>query len=190
LGQYVETELSIPVVDTYAEYYVGPTDPGGSTQYVSAIRPELIKDGFIRVNDLDTPLEKLSTDRYDLISNKTQPGTPSCFTYDPIAPSGIVKFWPVPNLSATVKLRIVAEPFSEITSYTTELNSYFPKAYLVALRWTLAAELCPEYGQEVPPFVLAKARSAKKKVEEIILARSMTTMDLSNTISVGNIYIL
>lgn len=167
----------VPVVSGTGDYYLGTTDPGG-VQFVSTQRPEMIQHAFWRDADSDTPLTPLSVDEYDSIPNKSAPGTPGSYYYDAQVPCGILKLYPKPNTSGTVVIRSNAAPLADV-GLTTVLESVFTKLEIVALKWTLAAELCPEFGIAVSALVASRASTTRTKAEEIIFARNMKTLNLT-----------
>ncbi|RJO60813.1 MAG: hypothetical protein C4542_08165 [Dehalococcoidia bacterium] len=56
-------------------------------------------------------------------------------------------------------------PFVEIDAANVDDDIGLPGEYLLALRWNLAAELVPEYGKEVLPYVIIRARQTKDTIK-------------------------
>ena len=52
-------------------------------------------------------------------------------------------------------------PFVEITTSNADTDINLPGAYLLALRWNLAADLAPEYGKNVSSSVYERAKETK-----------------------------
>jgi len=150
-------------------------------------RPERIVSAFLRdVSNNDTPISVLtSRAEYDGISDKQASGTPACVFYDATLPTGTLLVWPVPN--DTLGLHImVPEPFTRLTSLTTDLATVFPPGYEAAIRWNLGFELCPMYGKQISPEHMAKVKSSREKMISTHFARTVAPVDVNAQVGAGS----
>jgi len=108
-------------------------------------RPLRITDARLRLDgDIDIPVTKLSRDGYFKIPNKTNPGNPTQFYYDPQLTSGIIRLWAAPDdVQKTLRFTFTRsiEDFDNIND-----NPDFPQEWLNPLVWGLADQLKADYG--------------------------------------------
>jgi hypothetical protein len=143
----LESLLVYTLVDRPLETVVGVADyllgPGGAWAHP---RPNGIERVWCTTSaGRDRLLEELEDGEYAAIADKSrQSATPEVWTYLPALPSGVLRVWPVPGGPSTLHLHV----WEVLGSFAT-LDSDVPLApgYPRALRWALAQELAPEYGQ-------------------------------------------
>lgn len=95
--------------------------------------------------DQDTPLWPYTYKEYFDLPNKTSPGIPTSFTYNPQRDTGILYIWPVPSeVSDKIKFTF-ARPLQDfdIASNTPD----FPQEWLEVLSMQLAVRLSPRFGK-------------------------------------------
>ncbi len=68
-------------------------------------------------------------------------------------------------------------PFVEITAANVDNAINLPGEYLLAFRWSLAADLAPEYGKEVSRYVFIRAKETK---DVIRMLNGIVPKDFSN----------
>lgn len=169
----------------------------GTTIFLTSALPSAAASGAIVVNyqtDLIRPLKVLAARRYQFaasdatpieipmaimsridyanLPNKTVPGTPTQFFYDPsltdglqslaVGAPGIGQFfvWPAPanNLSA---VRFTAQ--RPLQDFVTQANTAdLPQEWISALRYNLAVELAAEYDCPAQRFAMIKALADEK----------------------------
>ncbi len=126
---------TITLVAGTATYTLGPAGTG--------IRQMRVLEGYYRdVNNIDRPLDMLSWNDYNALSNKTQQGVVTGFFVDKQALNTAVTMWLVPDATAalgTVRL-LVQDPVTNVISLTEAMN--FPNEWYMALHWGLADEIC------------------------------------------------
>jgi hypothetical protein len=189
LGEWNSVESGIPysrevshalTVGDYS-YTVGPSGN------FDAQRPERIAGAFLRdASDNDTPIKVLTArEEYDGIGNKTAQGSPDRVFYDPTWPTGTLLVWPVPNAALALHL-LIPEPFTKLTSLTTDLTTVFPPGYEAAIRWNLGFELCPMYGKSISPEHLGKARASRDKLVSVNFSRTVAPVDVAGQVGAGS----
>ena len=102
-----------------------------------------INKAYLRIDDDDTPLERMSWASYQDIENKEESGEPLAITIDPDVSSNQIVVWPVPlaadtlYLLGTIKLKDFADPDGK--------GNISPN-WELALVYALGLELAPSYG--------------------------------------------
>ena len=131
-------------------------------------RPNRITHGFTRYSELDFTIEVTMTQsRYLEILYKAQPGPwPIVAWYNPQMPYGLINFYQTPGQSAELHL------FTDTILQDLTLNQTFvlPSGYSRALKWSLAKELCAEYG-----FPLTEAIS-KHAAESLAMVKALNAL--------------
>lgn len=122
-----------------ATYDIGPTSATLTTQ-----RPLKIMDMYVRLNNVDFPVQEIDYREYDLISVKNVSITyPSYFYYNPTFPNGSLALYPIPNQNISVFIRYQ----NFLASFATlDTNNNYPPTYDLALKWGLASMLCTMTG--------------------------------------------
>jgi hypothetical protein len=130
-------------------------------------RPLRINSAFVRVSTLDYPVVPLNIAQYELIGLKTLNGPwPRAFYYQPSDPVGNITFWPVPDNG---EMHMFADTLLQRFS-SLEDSVILPEGYSLALRWSLAEQLIPEYpatgaAAEVRQLIPAYAATARAWVK-------------------------
>ena len=168
------TEYTLTPVAGTASYTVGT----GAT--VSQHAPLKIHQAWNRVSNNDSPLIILPYHDYNMLGNKTSPGTPSQIYYKtPAGPAGsemvgTVYLYPVPDAnfvttnSGTIKFTGTAA-FQDADSSSNNLD--FPSCWLQAIIWGVADQMCYQVG--VP--LAERAMIAKKAQQETQMALNYGT---------------
>lgn len=129
------------------QYSIGP---GGDFQ-VDAVtgagvdRPLRITSAYTRISELDFTIDTEWDERtYNsfLLKNQPAPWPLGCW-YNPTYPLGLLNFYPAPSGGGELHL-FTDQIFTQFLSLTQVVN--LPRGYNRALKWSLAAELCAEYG--------------------------------------------
>lgn len=136
----------------------------GSGGTIDTDRPLSIEEGsFVRLNNVDYPLQVITGEQYAAIPDKTTSSTIPEYVYlDGNVPTATAYFWPVPSASVTVHLRLR----KQLSSFTDGVDYDLPQGYVRALVWSLQEEVAPMFGRDPALFTLkaAKARSNIKRV--------------------------
>ena len=151
----IKTTSALNLSASTGSYTIG----SGATWNIS-YRPLDILRAYLRDTDnIDRPLEIISKQRYDMLSNKTQEGVPSCIyfdaTYDGSSNQGststaTVYVWPEPDTAAATEYDVILvyqRPLLDFNASTDELD--MPQEWYNAVRLNLALALAPEYGMPV-----------------------------------------
>lgn len=140
------------LVPGQASYTIGP---GGN---FSTTRPIRVSPSFSRINGTDFPIQTWGMAEYSQVTVKSIGGIPERMVYLNEYPLGQIILYPVPAAASTLFLscdRVLATP----ALLSTALS--FPPGYEKALRYTLAVNLCPEYGIEPSVIIQQIAASSK-----------------------------
>lgn len=115
----------------------------GQASYTLALREVRIPEGYyIDANDVSRPLDLLTINTYNALSNKTQQGSVTGFLPRVLQTTSTVTFWQVPDATAatgSVQL-LVQDPVTTLVNLTDTMS--FPMEWYIALHWGLAAEIC------------------------------------------------
>ena len=133
----------------------------------NTVRPTKILNGvFIRdSNDSDHPVAVVTRSRYQRIGKKSNTGRPVVLYYEPHYPLGIIYFDTEPTSTESVHFDSL-KPITEITDLSATLT--LPPEYKRALRFNLAMELAPEFGDiKLPDFVVTMADDSKGALERV-----------------------
>jgi hypothetical protein len=154
----------------------------GSTSYtygdggdLDSVRPVSVTNVYYRdTNNIDYPVEMITSDQYDSIYSKTlSTGIPTVVYFNPAYPLSEIYPWP---LSSAGTLFISAKkPLLNLSTYNTVL--VLPVGYERLLRYALAVELMPEYGIQNAQ-VLGMMMEAKASIKRTNSRSSVLTVNL------------
>jgi hypothetical protein len=161
-------------------YMVNNTQTVGPITFTSyAVRPLRINSAFVRVvnsvtGTLDFPVSILNVGQYELIGIKTLPAPwPRALYYQPSEPLGVINYWGNPSQACEMHLfcSAVLNQFQTLTD-----DIVLPQGYAIALRYSLAELLMPEYPvasgassetRALVPKYAAQGRSFVKRVNQV-----------------------
>ncbi len=122
----------------------------GTAGDINTARPVRLTNAFLRDTTNDYPVEIISQNQWDSIPEKSDTGRPFCLFYNPTYPLGSVYFYYLPDLAYTLFL----DSEKDLGTFTGTTDTItLPPEYMAAIRWNLAAELCPSYKKAPPPKV-------------------------------------
>ncbi len=150
-------------------------------------RPLRLNSGFARVAMLDYPISVLNVEQYELIGLKTLAGPwPRAVYYQPSIPNGVLTFWPIPSGTAEMHLfaDILLAQFTTLSDVVT-----LPQGYLMALRYSLAELLIPQYpatgaAQETRQYIPGYAANARAWIKRVN-AQPAQTAQFDNALLAG-----
>ncbi len=124
----------------------------GSGQTVNLNKPLKLIQAWIRntTSNVDTPLEIITRQEYNMLGNKTSSGRPSQLHYDPLVSTGKIRLFPTPDSNAATNDEVwivYQEEFSPMTASGTVLD--FPPEWEEAVTWGLAERLAYSFGLPV-----------------------------------------
>lgn len=131
-----------------------------------------IDQAFVRDNGTDIELEVYSESEYQSIPVKSSQGTPLAINYDRGA---TVRLWPIPSTALTLRL-IALVPFTELALSDTIV---YPAEYQQALRYSLARDICSEYGAAWTAELEAKYQEAIGVIKAMNLSQSLTSLQFN-----------
>lgn len=122
---------------------------GSITLTTYAVRPLRINSAFVRLTNtvtgtLDYQVSPINLENYETIGIKSLAGAwPRAVYYQPSEPLGVLNYWPNPNQVSEMHLfcDTVLNQFQALSDTIT-----LPQGYNLALRFSLAELLLPEYG--------------------------------------------
>jgi hypothetical protein len=94
---------------------------------------------------IETPLAVQSRIDYAFTPNKTTPGMPTQFFFDPQLGMAVISIWPAPADTMTAIKFTCQLPLTTYADLTTADN--FPDEWQNAIRYNLAVELWPEHAE-------------------------------------------
>jgi hypothetical protein len=129
--------------------------PGGT---INIARPETITQAWLRdttqTYPIDIPVDIISREDYNMLTQKTTPGTPNTLYYEPqydvpgsnsgASAKGQIFLWPVPDTPTATQYDlyfIYTRPLQDFVATSDALD--FPQEWYEAVRWNLAHSLCP-----------------------------------------------
>ena len=128
--------------------------PGGQ---INAARPLNIQSAFVRVSNIDYPVQVLNVEQYELIGLKQLNGPwPRALYYNSGNPLGLIKLWPNPS-SGELHL-FVNQIFTRFVTINDTIQ--FPQGYAMWMRWALAELMMPAYGKTNPALVQMVRKNA------------------------------
>lgn len=146
----------------------------GSDSIIDTRRPIMIVSAFIRDSSgVDYPCYPSTRERYNTWTDKdttTTTGTEiTALYYDRTYPSGEIYIYKVPSVSTFTLYIDMWQPFKQIAASDIDTDINLPQAYMLPLRWNLAAELAPEYGKDenLNQIVIARAIETKEAVKMV-----------------------
>lgn len=161
-------EYTLPLVAGQNTYTIGPAGPD-----LTANKPLKVIQAWLRniqsTPNIDTPLQLLSKQEYNILGSKLSTGTTNSVFYDPRVTNGILYIYLTPDaITATnFQLHFVAQrPMTDI-SIGTDIPD-FPNEWMQALIWGLADELAIEYGCHINQRqeIALKADKYRKELED------------------------
>jgi hypothetical protein len=154
---YNNHEVTVTLPSTTRSLTIGPG------QSIDVERPIRIESAYVRLNNLDRPMEVVEKQEYDNVLIKGL-GTawPDIIWYDGGLPTGNVYVWPL--ASAPVELHLtVLNYVGEFASVTT--SQTLAKGYRRALTLNLAVEMAPSLQLPVSADLLRRAGLAYKAIK-------------------------
>lgn len=175
---YARAKESFSVSANDGQYTIGS---GGD---FNTTRPISIISAFLTSNLVDYPLSMVSDEIYASLSDKTVGGIPYLLNYGNENPLGTIKLYPVPTSAYT--LTIYSEkPYNVLTADTTLA---FPPGWERMAIYNLAAEIAPEYGQQVDQAIYDIARKSMAAVKRSVAKWKSMDVNPSVTFSMTSSY--
>jgi hypothetical protein len=145
--------IYVTLVAAQASYDIGPTsvdlvhaDTASATDYLQ--RPVRVHGATrLDTDGNEVPLNPVSRGDYLAKTSKSSAGTVVDYYYDAQRDNGVLFVWPTPATGVTDKIvldvdRIIEDAGTDGTTETLDI----PPDWINAVKWGLAARICPEYG--------------------------------------------
>jgi hypothetical protein len=153
----------------------------GTGQTLNTTRPLNIVSATFTIGSIDYDLQYITEEEYALIAMKSQGGTPQFYTYDNANPYGTIKLYP--QSAGTLNL-ISEKPLTEFASLATTIT--LPPGWNRALKYNLAIDWAPQFGEQVPAEVVKIAIESKADIA-LSIAKNRP-IRASYPVQTGNIY--
>lgn len=164
-----QVEESFDLVSGTPSYTIGP---GGN---FDTVRPNVIDQAFIRVDNHDYSVWPRPISEYWDLSEKTAKDRPIRLYYDLTYPLGVIYFYYVPNSSYPIHL-ISSKPLITYLSSATEIA--LPGEYEDAIVLNLALRLTSRYGQTASRELQLDAQSALSGLRALNLSNQLEGVSL------------
>jgi hypothetical protein len=163
LDSWANDGLTVPYRTLENFNLVGGTDNYtiGAGGTFNTAKPISIISAYVRDGTTDHSLTIITDDVYAGISTKSSTGIPSFLNFTNAYPLATIRLYDVPSSAYVIYL--LNE--KTISNYTLTQTVDLPPGWKRAITYTLAAELAPEYGQQVPQEVALIAFDSMSKIK-------------------------
>lgn len=130
-------------------------------------RPINIVTAVVRLASVDYPLTIITPEQYqtEIAEKSITSSIPEYLTYDNGYPLGIITMYATPSSGSTLRM-LSNKPLANLSALTTTVD--LPPGWKRALRYNLALEMAPEYGQEPSASVVAIAASSLGAIKRAV----------------------
>ena len=167
----------LTLVPGQASYAIGSgsTDTCVYSDGGSASRPTRITSACYRNSSgFDLPMTAISRNDYMALSNKSTPGRPVEYFYDPQQVKGTLTVWPVPTEAATLFLTMDRGIY-DLVNDTDTVD--VPQEWLRAIKWGGACEIAPEYA--VPAGELVNLENRYAAIRQALADYDQESVDIN-----------
>lgn len=139
---------------------------GAAGDFVTDLPTRVADDCSFTISSTDYPVKLIDIDAWSAIPDKTNTSTFPMWIYPEYGASLVTLYaYPIPSASITFNLR-TWKRLQQFTSLTDVLT--LPPGNERAITFSLAEEFGgPEFGVQVPPSVIAIARSARRALRRV-----------------------
>jgi len=109
---------------------------------------------------IEIPMSVMSRIDYGNVPNKTTPGVPTQFFFDPQLVLSVMQVWPVPVDNRQAVKFTAMIPLQDFNTQADTAD--LPQEWISTLRYNLAVELAPEYDCPMQRFQMIKALADEK----------------------------
>lgn len=143
LQLWKRTKLNIPLVGGQSSYALGLVGADVTTPRPLRILECNRKD---KINNITTPLYRMSQKEYYALPNRAQEGIPVSFYFDPTLTNSTFYVWSTPSAAEAANWEIELTyhaPVDDVDIGTDDIDC--PPEWLEAVKFGLATRLAPEY---------------------------------------------
>lgn len=181
-------EYIVPLVASQNSYKIGAT-VGGDTVDISTDKPLKVVQAWLRntqvTPNVDTPVQILSRQEYNMLGSKSATGQINSIWYDPRQNYGVLHTYLTPdaNTATNYDLYLVGQKPIDDISLSTDVPN-FPVEWMQALVWGLADELSIEYGCHINQRqeIATKANAYRSALEDWDTEASSTYFQMDSRI--------
>jgi len=139
---------------------------------------EIIEARLHMANDYERPLWITGKNEYQLLSNKTSPGSPNQVYYDKQLNNGTLYTWPVCD-NVQEYIRFSARlPIQNLDNLTDDFE--VAQEWFEAIAWNLAIRLFPKYGKPIDALVKLQAEEFLESVKDSDSENSSIFIQIGN----------
>jgi hypothetical protein len=109
---------------------------------------------------IEIPMSVMSRIDYGNVPNKTTPGVPTQYFFDPQLGLAVMNIWPAPSDNLSAVKFTAQRPLQDFINQAN--NADLPVEWISTLRYNLAVELAPEYDCPTQRFQMIKALADEK----------------------------
>lgn len=158
------------------------TMTAGTSSYSSTLlttdgRPLNVDSMYVRLSNIDYPVQLITTQEWSEISYKPVTSIPAKCYIDTAYPDATFNFYPSPNAAYTCFVNDTKALPGTITLATT---ISLPPGYERALVDSLAVDICPSFGQKAPAELVQSAREAREAIKRTNLVVPVMDLPFSN----------
>ena len=149
----------IATVTGKTAWTIGPTGAD-----ITAQRPLAINSAFVRVSNIDYPVQVMNVEQFELIGLKQLPGPwVRALWYNSGTPNGVINVWPLPS-SGEIHLfcDLLFTQFSTLYD-TVQLT----QGYVSLMEWKLSELLMPSFGRTDAKLVEMVRKNANAALSSI-----------------------
>ena len=144
----------------------------GTAGTASTVRAKKIVNAFVRDSgNYDHPVEIISENQYNAITDKTTRGRPYLLFYDPKYAVGVINLYYTPDAAETMYIESL-QLLQDLDAVTDTVT--LPGDYEEAIIYNLAIRLTPEHEVQIPIEVAALAASS---LDSIIVLNSASQVE-------------
>lgn len=134
----------------------------GSAGTFNTARPIRLISAYVRDGQIDHPVDIIPRESFNAIGYKTTRTIPDQLFVEYSYPLATLKLYPVPDKAYT----LFVDSQKALTSLATlDTSLAFPEGYELALKYSLAVHLYPEYGIAAPIEVSSIAVASKANIK-------------------------
>ena len=170
------------------------TMTAGTASYATTLltvsgRPVSVQNLFLRLSNVDYPVEPINEQQYDAFAYKPAAGLPSYFLFDTTFPNGTFFFYPTPSAAYVAHVKGRYPLLASTITLATTLS--LPLGYEAMLCDNLAVNIASSFGVQAPPELVDAARKSKAWLKTNNYVPMLMDSTLSNSSYVpGHIRIL
>lgn len=150
---------NLMLFDVYTDSFVMSA---GVNNYSSALltlgRPTSVDDAWVRLSNIDYPIDMISNQDYNAIAFKSTAGLPDRCYQDNGFPNIIFYFYPTPSSAYTAFFNL-RQPLTGALTLQTTVS--LPSGYEEALVQNLAVLVGPTFKRQADPVLMDRARETK-----------------------------